>query len=179
MKAFLLAILTCIGLHSSAQQQNIIWTEGQPLQWFDFAGPVNDSSRFDAESFAEVKYNYRFNSPKDFYFEVFANFNRSTSWCKKVYQSNDLLKHEQLHFDIAALYAQKLKTAFDNFQYSDNFKNEILQIFDQVKTEYHLAQQLYDDETNHSVNRDNQKDWEKFIADELIKNKFNLNLAKK
>lgn len=134
MKTFLIIVFTCAVIQSFGQQEKVIWNEKQPLQWFDFAGPVNDSSSFDAESFAEVVYNYKFNSPKDFNFEVVANFNKNISWYKKEYQSQALLKHEQLHFDIAALYARKLKAAFDNYQYSKDYKNEILQIFNQKRS---------------------------------------------
>jgi hypothetical protein len=180
MKPFLLIALICtVGIHSFAQQNTVIWTEGQPLTWRDFTGPVIDTSHFDAESFAEVIYKYRFNSPKDFYFEVFANFNKNISWCRKEYESDDLLKHEQLHFDIAALYAQKLKVAFESYQYSEDYKNEITEIFNEKKTEYHLVQQLYDDETNHSLKKNNQKDWEKVISGQLSNWKFKLNLVKK
>ena len=110
---------------------------------------------------------------------MYAKFDKSISWCKKQYQSEALLKHEQVHFDIAALYAQKLKEAFENFSYSNDFKNEIVQIFNQKKTEYHLMQQLYDDQTNHSLNILYQKDWEKAIAEQLSKKDVQLNLAKK
>src|SRR5690349_9900935 len=121
MKAFLFAVIICTTLTQLSAQETITWTEGQPLRWYDFAGPVKDTSRFDAESFAEVKYSYKFNSTTDFNFDVYAKFDKSISWCKKEYQSEALLKHEQVHFDIAALYAQKLKAAFESFQYSDDF----------------------------------------------------------
>ena len=179
MKAFLFVVIICTVLTQSKAQETITWTAGQPLQWCDFAGPVKDTSRFDAESFAEVRYNYKFNSTTDFSFDVYAKFDKSISWCKKQYQSEALLKHEQVHFDIAALYAQKLKEAFENFSYSNDFKNEIVQIFNQKKTEYHLMQQLYDDETNHSLNILYKKDWEKAIAEQLSKKDVQLNLAKK
>lgn len=168
MKGRAILVFLCLAhLKNFAQQNNIIWSETQPLQWSDFEGQAIDSSGFDAESFAEVKYNYRFKSTSDFYFEVFANFNKNISWSRKEYQSDALLKHEQLHFDIAGLYAAKLKEAFERFRYTQNFRNEILAIFNEKKTEYQLLQTRYDDETNHSVNKEKQREWEKFIADEL------------
>ncbi|MCW3106604.1 MAG: secreted protein [Segetibacter sp.] len=180
MKTFLILAFICsASLQSFGQQNSIIWNERQPLQWTDFAGEVNDSSSFDAESFAEVSYNYEFNGPKDFNFEVFASFNKNTSWCRKEYQTQSLLKHEQLHFDIAELYAKKLKEAFDNYQYSKNFSNEIHRIFNQKKLEYHLMQHKYDDETNHSLNKERQKDWEQFIYEELSEMKYKYNYVKK
>jgi hypothetical protein len=180
MKAFLLIAFICFtSLHTFSQQNIITWNEKQPLQWIDFAGPVKENSSFDAESFAEVKYHYKFNSPSDFHFEVFANFNKHVSWYKKKSQSEDLLKHEQVHFDIAALYAKLLKEAFETFQYSENYHEEIQEIFSQKKNEYHLMQQQYDEETNHSLNKESQKRWEKFVLDKLNEWKFKFNYAKK
>lgn len=168
MKNFLIIAFICAFASPLFSQSNtIIWNERQPLQWIDFAGNVNNNSSFDAESFAEVKYNYTFNSPTNFYFEVYACFNKNTSWYRKEYQSPQLLKHEQLHFDIAELYARKLKAAFDQFKYSKNFASEILQIFDEQKSEYHLMQHKYDDETNHSLNNERQNEWEQFIDEQL------------
>jgi hypothetical protein len=179
MKPILIIAFICSVNITSFAQNAILWNEKQPLQWLHFSGPVNENSRFDAESFAEVKFNYVFNSPTDFYFDVYANFNKDISWCKKEYQTADLLKHEQLHFDIAGLYAKRLKAAFEGFQYSEDFKNEIQQIFDQKKTEYHLMQQQYDEETNHSLKKERQKDWEVSISVQLNELKYKFNYAKK
>ena len=179
MKSFLIIGFICFATFQSfAQQNTIIWDEKQPLQWVDFSGPINDSSNFDAESFAEVKYNYQFITPTNFHFDVYANFNKGTSWCRRDYHSQALLKHEQLHFDIAALFARRLKEVFDHYQYSKDYRNEIQQIFEQKKTEYHAMQHQYDEETNHSLNKDRQKDWEKYIADQLSEMKFKFNYAK-
>jgi hypothetical protein len=180
VKALLIiSFVSTITIHSFAQESRIIWNKTQLLQWFDFAGHVNDTSRFDAESFAEVRFTYNFKSPTNFSFDVFANFHKNLSWCKKEYQSEDLLKHEQLHFDIAGLYSRKLKEAFETYQYSNDYKNEIQQIFNQKKIEYHLSQQQYDVETNHSLNKERQKDWEKYIHEQLNEPKFTFNYVKK
>lgn len=40
-------------------------------------------------------------------------------------------------------------------------------------------QQQYDEETNHSLNQQRQKDWEKFISDQLNESKFKFNYVKK
>ncbi|MDQ6813962.1 MAG: hypothetical protein M3040_09500 [Bacteroidota bacterium] len=180
MKVFLFAaLICCTALQTFAQENTLIWNEAQPLQWFDFSGLANNNSPYAAESFAEIKYTYIFKSPTDFYFEVFANFNRSTSWSKKEYQTQALLKHEQLHFDIAALYSKKLKEAFQGYYYSNDYSYEIQMIFNQKKIEYHLMQKQYDEETNHSLNKEKQDDWEKFISEQLRVSSSTLNYAKK
>src|SRR3712207_4091713 len=127
MKTFVFLVFTFLfSLSPFAQQNTLTWNEKQPLSWFDFAGEVNDTSLYDAESFAEVKYSYWYIGPDNISFTVSANFNKSTSWCKKDYRSEALLRHEQTHFDIAELYARKLKQAFENFRYSGDYQNEIL-----------------------------------------------------
>jgi hypothetical protein len=134
MKAVAFLVFICSTISTAYSQESFItWNDKKPLQWLDFAGPVKDSSTFDAESFAEVKFTYTFNSLYDFKFEVNATFNKNTSWYKKETQSLSLLKHEQLHFDIAELFAKKLKADFDNYAYTANFKNEIAEIFREEK----------------------------------------------
>ncbi len=154
-------------------QENLIrWHENEPLQWADFTGRANDTSWFAAECFAEIGYRYKFNNFKDFQFDVFAKFNRNTSWIKKEYQSEALLKHEQLHFDIAELFSMRIKEMFENYNYTEDFETEIQLLFNKKKLEYHLMQHQYDEETNHSLNKKKQKEWEVYIANELWQMKF-------
>lgn len=174
MRAFAITVvLLIICVHSNAQENCLTWNENNRLRWDDFSGKVNDTSKFDAESYAEVKFTYTFNSPRDFQFKVVANFNRDISWIKQGYKTDALLKHEQTHFDIAALFSGKLQFAFDNYSYTSNFENEIRQIFNQVKKNYHKTQQQYDEETNHSTNVLRQMEWEILIKKELDKLKEN------
>ena len=170
MKAFVILVFICSTMSSAYSQENFItWNDKNQLQWIDFNGPAKDSSNYDAESFAEVRYSYTFNNFSDFKFEVNATFNRNTSWYRREAQSTSLLKHEQLHFDIAELFAKKLKAEFENFSYTANFKNEIAEIFDKKKLQYHLMQEKYDIETSHSLNSEKQRQWEFAIREELKK----------
>lgn len=177
MKGVILtALIIFISLLGKGQVQPIIWEENKTLAWADFRGKANDTSRFDAAAYAEICYNYAFYSLKDYQFNVEARFNKTISWSKKKNQNPALLQHEQLHFDIAQLYALRLKQDFENFVYSKNFKEEILEVFNRKKLEYKMIQHRYDEETNHSLNIEKQKEWEGFIAIELtvIKNRFQL-----
>ena len=169
MKAVIFLVFICSISSAYCQESFITWNDKKPLQWLDFSGPVKDSSTFDAESFAEVKFTYTFNNLSDFKFEVNATFNKNTSWYKKEMQSLSLLKHEQLHFDIAELFAKKLKDEFDNYVYTANFRSEIAAIFEKKKVQYHLMQDKYDEETSHSLNAEKQRQWEFAIRDELRK----------
>lgn len=177
MKLIILTAFFCFSSLLTYSQHTIQWNENQQLTWEDFAGKVNDSSRFDAECFAEIRYNYKFHSPDNFEFDVCANFNKNTSWTRIGLQSNELLKHEQMHFNIAELFAKKLKRDFDTYSYTARYNMQILQVFDQVKIEYQAMQLEYDEETNHSLNKVKQKEWEDFIKNELRKTRFSLQIA--
>jgi hypothetical protein len=153
------------------QDNTMLWSENQSLEWRDFVGIVKDTSRFDAESFAEVRYHYKRNEQNRLNFEVYAHFNKNASWYRPGTQTEALLKHEQLHFDIAELYARKLKQAFETYPYSENFQAEVLAVFNEIKNDYHEMQHLYDEETNHSLNRDKQTQWSNTIHEALMQMK--------
>lgn len=169
MKLFTILFISLLATTAKAQDSTFVWTENRTIQWDDFLGQANDSSSYDAEVFAEVCYKYEFSKKRSPKFEVFALFNRSTSWCKPGRQTESLLKHEQLHFDIAELYALKLKQQFESFSYSENFAQEILQMFNALKAEYHIMQARCDEETNHSLNKEKQAGWEAYVNNELQK----------
>ena len=173
MRAFVILAFLCFKNTVIFGQENLIrWNEKEPLQWNDFGGKVNKKSRLHAECFAEVVYRYKFNNVKGPQFDVCANFIRNTSWIKKKYQTEALLKHEQLHFDIAELFSLRIKEAFENYNYTEDFESEIKLLFNKQKLEYHAMQQRYDDETDNSTNIEKQKEWETFVANELRRMKF-------
>jgi len=178
MKTLVIFGFTCfLSITTRGQENPIRWNEKKPLQWNDFTGEVNDTSWFDAECFAEVSYHYQFNSLTSFQFDVVANFIRNISWIKKEYQSEALLKHEQLHFDIAELFSLRLKGLFENYNYTEDFEYEIQLLFDEKKREYQLMQRQYDEETNHSRDKKKQKEWESYISSELTKMKLMQQIA--
>jgi hypothetical protein len=179
MKFFILTAFICLAnTIAHAQDSSITWEENRVLQWTDFAGKECDTSKFDAECYAEICYSYTFYDTTDFEFEVTAKFNKNTSWSRKGKQYVDLLKHEQLHFDIAQLYARELKQEFESFHYTCNYKEEIAELFNKKKLEYESAQRQYDDETNHSMNKDKQKEWAQLVVGKLTNTRPKMLLAK-
>ena len=169
VKPFAIAIfLLLFNAASYGQEDFLTWSKNRPLRWDDFSGRINDTSNFEAECFAQVRYSYKLNSLKEFTFDVQAIFDKSTSWIKPVNKSNALLKHEQVHFDIAQLYACKLRQAFSSYTYTSNFAAEILSVFDKLNREYHYMQKMYDEQSNHSLVSAKQKQWEAFIDEELM-----------
>jgi hypothetical protein len=177
MKLVIFALVCFISIVTSGQPNLIRWNDKEPLRWEDFSGKINDTSWFDAECFAEIRYNYKFNNLKNFQFDVFANFDKNTSWIKKEYKSEALLKHEQLHFDIAQLFSLRIKEMFENYKFTQNYLAEIRLLFNKRKLEYLSIQHQYDEETGHSLDKKKQSEWENFVTTELRKMKFKQQFA--
>jgi hypothetical protein len=178
MKLLITLLITFFtGTIAHAQDSLIVWSENRQLKWDDFTGAVKQGTHYDAEVYAEVQYRYMFKDRKHFKFYVFATFNKNTSWSRKERQSEPLLKHEQMHFDLAELYARKLQEEFEKHNYTENFAQEITAIFEPIKKEYLAMQVKCDEETNHSLNKEKQVEWEAFLQNELLKGKFNSSTA--
>jgi hypothetical protein len=93
------------------------------------------------------------------------------SWSKDK-KSNSLLKHEQLHFDIAELTTRKLRQAYSTHVSYDIEATSLFidSVFNRYsKIEFDSINALYDTETNHGIIETKQKVWETKITSELKK----------
>ncbi len=173
MKIFLLiALISIERIATYSQDEIIFWNDKQPLKWEDFTGSLVETSGFYASTHSSIKYRYSYNTSGTIYnlrFDVSSYFIKGKSWTLKERQTPALLKHEQLHFDITELYARKLKEELEKQSYSNDFKDQVPQIFNAKKLELDSVQKRYDDETDHSMNKEKQKEWEVYINEELRK----------
>ena len=163
--AFLLAFFA---MQATAQNdQKIRWQKNRLLKWSDFKGPIDTAAKFEATTFCEVYAKYNWTKKNNQYLLTFSTASyldpfKSSSIKQK--QTPQLLRHEQLHFDIAELFARiylqrlKLKT------YTAAFKAEIEQLNQDNLRNLKTVQDLYDEQTDHSENKYMQAKWEGDIA---------------
>ena len=151
---------------SEPRSISICWTEEIKLRWSDFQG-IPDSTSSGLAGCASTLEAIGFWDNGLPNFKVTNCFNKIHSWAKDT-ASNDLLKHEQLHFDIAEIHARKLRKTIDSLRfvnvddmnvYSDRIEY-ILDLRDSVNIQY-------DTETAHSIYRLKQKEWEEKITNLL------------
>lgn len=146
-------------------QNSISWNEFYKLQWHDFQGEPEETSMGDAGAVVQIKAK-PFLLKKRVVYDVTAIFNRKKSWSRD--QSEALLAHEQLHFDIAELYARKIRKKIKELSSRgvDDVKtfNAAVQ---QLLQESNEADQQYDLETLHGAMSRRQAAWSKKINDEL------------
>jgi len=144
------------------------WCSRDKLKWDDFKGKITDngSSYLSAgTAYGLIPVRTRKNDLLSYNIKVV--FKKYVSW--KTDTADYLLAHEQLHFDIAELYARKLRKAIQDVPKTNrNPTEEVFNIVIQkLYVENASMQRKYDEETIHGVIAESQLKWEKKIALEL------------
>lgn len=160
------------GFDSYEKSDTILWCPNEyRLKWTDFQGTAPESP-FSAQSNCMFIFSVRpelADETMTLHMQLSACFARTTSWVKPGIDSDSLLAHEQLHFDICELYIRKLRKQImemelDPMRYQDQFQP----VFNQVWIDYQKAQNKYDEETEHGLIADQQQRWKNEVAAELI-----------
>lgn len=184
MKNFIFAI-ACLGfvnlgfkypsniIHSEKMKENIddsliLWNSSKKLTWLDFQGKIKENSKYKALTYATVELkSIRFTNDTIIY-EIPCWFEKKLSWSMNK-ESNELLKHEQLHFDIAELATRRMRKKLQNSNPVNTkiAKELILKCFDEEEAERASLNKEYDEQTEHGIIATKQKEWELKIAKEL------------
>lgn len=148
-----------------AEADVLLWNEFYKLQWYDFQGEPGEESIGDAGAVVQVRAK-PFLVRKEIKYDVVALFNRKKSWARDV--SPELLAHEQLHFDIAELYARKIRKKVKELQGRGvrdlkTFNTAIHELL----LESNEVDRQYDMETLHGALTKKQAAWVSKVREEL------------
>jgi hypothetical protein len=166
LKVFALAII--LFFCSFQPSKNIfLWQEGKLLTWDDFLG--KPEKRFAVASTHYDIFKNVTNQDKKAIVSIQAVFFRNSSWKKVSWISDEVLTHEQKHFDIVELYCRKLRQMVAQAKYKDynDLVAKVDAFYDKIDDEMDKYQDLYDEETDGSMNGDKQREWNKKINHEL------------
>jgi hypothetical protein len=84
---------------------------------------------------------------------------KSKSWVR--HKDNELLKHEQGHFNIGCLCALTFKKRVKEYPFvKENYKEELIRILKETMREFCIFEKKYDDETEHMIDRIKQEEWD-------------------
>lgn len=169
---FCLALTGGCHTHPAVQADEIIWEQNRRLTWDDFTRRTGQAGVFKAYTTAGMRYTIE--APKG-QIEILVEtyFLPKESWVHVDFLRDDLLAHEQAHFDIAAIYGRKLAQELAVLQVETsvfverNYGERADAIFDQLYKELESTQTRYDKETEHSINATAQKEWERWITEQL------------
>lgn len=151
----------------------IHWNADRKLSWPDFKGSPVESSKFSAESSLQISYGMKISQDSrgtKVSYNIDCYFEPKESWVKVKMKTNSLLKHEQVHFDIAEIFARKLQKRFRATSFTiDNYNTKSQDIFNRTFSEYQNFQAAYDHDTVHGSDKAEQVNWENNIASMLKK----------
>lgn len=147
------------------------WQPGLQLTWSDFQGSPNNSVSYTAYTSYYISYRYIWDDNGTIRCTVTCSFDQQLSWKKGNSLSDALLRHEQLHFNVAELFARKMRKAFNDYtafhKHSANTDGELKNIYYPLLTACQQYNDLYDKETDHSRNKPKQDEWDSKIMNEL------------
>ena len=145
------------------------WKENDKLTWTDFKGsmPEGDTSlNLNANTVYRLQ-SFARETNGSLSYDIKLTFLRYRSWTTDT--SANLLRHEQLHFDIGELYARKLRKAIQwILKTNPNATEEDFKtIIHKIYRENTATQTRYDEETLHGIISEAQAEWEETVVLEL------------
>jgi hypothetical protein len=165
------------GNFTSIQDDNasdtLIWQPETKLNWDDFLAEAPSRNSFAAFTYTLINMEYSATITEGKVipsFKIYAAFNRRRSWVKnqKEARTPEILAHEQAHFDISEITARRLRKALLTETYSrkslEQKINSIYQVTVQAGDE---MQALYDQESDHGLNKAQQLKWSNRVKNEL------------
>lgn len=152
-------------------QKKIEWNLKDKLSFDDFLGKIDDSSAAAAASAINIEYKIISQSiwTGKIKIRINAVFDRDRSWSKPEFENSQLLAHEQGHFDIAQIFAEKLQKKVNvEIKNSQDFSEKFLTLYDNLYDEYKQFQIKYEIETNYGTDVESQKKYQALIQDMLM-----------
>ena len=169
--SFFIALFSTFPLAAQNETESIVWQVGRQLNWSDFKGTPEGKVYEAARSQFKIEFRYTGKTENNglvLQFHVSALFIPQDSWFVEEKKSNELLIHEQLHFDITELFARKMRQEFKSAHISnDNYKVEIQAIYDNIMKEMKAYRSLYNDETFFGANLNKQLEWNSKVRREM------------
>ncbi len=119
----------------------IYWSEDRKLSWDDFKFKTDTTQKVIGKALATSQTNIQFiNSTKNTI--VIAYFSKVQSW--SITRIDDVLEHEQLHFDIAELFARKIRKAISELKKKNIVDQNYYDIYEKYRKEWEEYNKLFD-----------------------------------
>lgn len=148
----------------------LAWSASRPLSWADFqarpGAPVNLAALTSANIDVKV-------GCSDFKFSaaVKAVFTPTESWVREPGKASaQLLRHEQVHFDLTEVHARQMRQKLALMQFDCDKLQPALNNYTKVAfLAWQREEARYDQETNHGLNAARQQQWEAAVQQRLEK----------
>jgi len=170
LRAFCACVLLGLTINPASAQQHRILTIN------DFQGAPRANGRgVIAYTNCTIDFKYQA-SRNNGQYRIHANvrlfMNNYKSWIDRsritsAEQLAEILKHEQGHYTIAYLEQQEVLRAIERTRFTANYQSEAMNIFNRIDAKYKQLNSDYDEDTQHMVNRQQQRSWDIYFAKRL------------
>ncbi len=163
IKYFLLLLpATPLALLAQSNKEELLdWSDTRKLTWADYKANPDPDSDAAASTTTYLVIDYNITS-RSFSYKIESRFSKTHSW--GLHKTEYILSHEQGHFDIAEIFARKLNKKMSEYNFNNKtYQKNLQKIYDEVTKEKEDLQNNYDNETNHSIRKEEQAQWLKKI----------------
>jgi Bacterial protein of unknown function (DUF922) len=158
----LVLIIPFLAGAQGANEETIRWVADKKLNWEDYKARPDPSSDAAASTTTYLGIEYHMNNGR-FDCKITCSFSKTKSWGR--HKTDHVLSHEQGHFDIAEIFARKLNKEMLQYRFDkDTYTTDLKKIYQGIVAEKEAWQNLYDEETDHSIRKEKQSEWLKKIA---------------
>jgi len=152
-------------------EQSFEWNAHRPLTWDDFKGPVRagtpSTTAAETNCGMAIETNLVTSKRKAKVY-VYNTFDKKASWVREGKKLDEILEHEQGHWNICEIYTRKMQAAFDaQIIMGDQLNATATKIYNKISQEYQQRQQAYENETQHGMVVSEQKRWTLLLNNEL------------
>lgn len=186
-----LAALACVPAGGAAAAGELPWNDNRPLVWADFRGPVPHAAPHEhvAMTAAALRWHYAYSLERSggacayriTEIRIEALFDPASSWVKPDHRRNNVLAHEQGHFDLTEVHRRMFEAASRAFQQDvrpcrgrnsrkvarfveGDIAATLGELYERTWDNLERVQNLYDAQTRHGMNAGAQQDWLARIA---------------
>ena len=153
--------------YAQEEEKAILWSLEKRLSWDDFQAQPPANGNVAATTASGISYYFssrEIDGTMHVDFTVRTYFYPEKSWYIPEICNEVILSHEQLHFDIAELFARKMRRQLEDTEFTRDIKAEVREIYKQINLELREFQNRYDQETDFSRNVAQQKAWNATIS---------------
>ena len=147
-----------------ASKDYLVWKEGYLLHWDCYKGEVEEKLLSEFEAITYVSF-LPIGKPSDA--KVVCVFDAKKSWTNS--DSQSLLNHQQVHFDLGELYARRIRRDLKSLLAKGELNEQTqLMTIERNYQSYSEDFMNYDLETAHGVDEMQQQFWARKIFNELL-----------
>lgn len=173
-KAGRMPIKLQVSIEQATDNKNLLlYSPDRPLEVSDFRGKADRSSAGVAATFSGMQMAFSGEEKaRVLYVDVklLVYFDQTKSWTKKEGRSPEVLAHEQIHFDITAIFACAFAQAIREYSFTPaDIKEELRALNRKFVENMQRTQDNYDRETAHGTLREKQAEWSAKIRAQLDK----------